>query len=53
MLFRSKAGQPFSGYLDASNVAEGGDLRLTIQFGDEVVDLDIKGNEVIFSQVCS
>lgn len=40
-----------SGYIDSSNIVEGGDLRLTIFAGSQQIDLDIKGNEFFVAQV--
>lgn len=48
---KAKNKMEFFGDVDCSNMNEGGDLRITLKFNDEWVDLDIKGNKVIVSQI--
>jgi len=48
---KSKSGQPFTGYIDDRSIEEGGDLRITLKFADEMVDIDLQGDEAILVQI--
>ena len=48
---KSKSGQPFTGYIDDRSIEEGGDLRITLKFADEMVDIDLQGDETILVQI--
>lgn len=47
-LLESKSLSAFTGYVETT---EAGDSRLTIVFEDTMVDIDVKGNSLIVSQI--
>ena len=49
-LLKARTGQPFTGYIDDSNMPEGGDLRMTLEFPTARIDVDVQKNAVIVAQ---
>lgn len=50
---KSKDSINITGYIDAGNMKENGDLRFTINLPDSIIDCDIQGNNIIVAQVTS